>query len=72
MCVALAEKRYLTDVGVNSESPRVPLEITEGLIQSDGISNTNLPAVNFGVGCFGRRNAAKSGSASLASLKSLR
>ena len=28
MCVTLNNKRYLTDVGVNSESPRVPLEMT--------------------------------------------
>ena len=42
MCVALNGKKYLTDVGVNSESPRVPLEMTEGLIQSDGISQYKL------------------------------
>ena len=42
MCVNIDNKRYLTDVGVNSESPRVPLELTEGLIQSDGISQYKL------------------------------
>lgn len=47
MCVALGEKRYLTDVGVNSESPRVPLEITEGLIQSDGISQYKFTRSEF-------------------------
>ncbi len=38
MCIQLEGKRYITDVGVNSESPRQPLELTENLIQSDGIS----------------------------------
>lgn len=47
MCVALGDKRYLTDVGVNSESPRVPLEITEGLIQSDGISQYKFTRSEF-------------------------
>ena len=47
MCVALGKKRYLTDVGVNSESPRVPLEITEGLIQSDGISQYKFTRSEF-------------------------
>lgn len=47
MCVALGEKRYLTDVGVNSESPRVPLEITEGLIQSDSISQYKFTRSEF-------------------------
>lgn len=47
MCVALGDKRYLTDVGVNSESLRVPLEITEGLIQSDGISQYKFTRSEF-------------------------
>lgn len=47
MFVALGEKRYLTDVGVNSESPRVPLEIVEGLIQSDGISQYKFTRSEF-------------------------
>lgn len=47
MCVALGDKCYLTDVGVNSESPRVPLEITEGLIQSDGISQYKFTSSEF-------------------------
>lgn len=37
MCIELEDKRYLTDVGVNSESPRCPLEMAEGKVQSDGI-----------------------------------
>ena len=47
MCVTLGDKRYLTDVGVNSESPRVPLEIVEGLIQSDGISQYKFTRSEF-------------------------
>ncbi|CDD09419.1 n-acetyltransferase [Phascolarctobacterium succinatutens CAG:287] len=47
MCVALGDKRYLTDVGVNSESPRVPLEIVDGLIQSDGISQYKFTRSEF-------------------------
>lgn len=47
MCVVLGDKRYLTDVGVNSESPRVPLEIVEGLIQSDGISQYKFTRSEF-------------------------
>ena len=38
MCVALDGRSYLTDVGVNSESPRCPLELTVEKVQSDGIS----------------------------------
>ena len=37
MCIELEDKRYLTDVCVNSESPRCPLEMAEGKVQSDGI-----------------------------------
>lgn len=47
MCVTLGDKRYLTDVGVNSESPRVPLEIVDGLIQSDGISQYKFTRSEF-------------------------
>lgn len=38
MCVNISGVRYITDVGVNSESPRIPLELVENKIQSDGIS----------------------------------
>ncbi len=38
MCVTIDGKRYMTDVGVNSESPRIPLRLEENLLQSDGIS----------------------------------
>lgn len=47
MCVALNGKRYITDVGVNSESSRVPLELTENLIQSDGISQYKFTRDEF-------------------------
>lgn len=47
MCVALNGKRYITDVGVNSESPRVPLELTENLIQNDGISQYKFTRDEF-------------------------
>lgn len=38
MTVTIDGQRYLTDVGVNSESPRTPLLLREGIVQSDGIS----------------------------------
>lgn len=38
LVVELAGKRYVCDVGVRSESPRCPLELTEALVQTDGIS----------------------------------
>lgn len=38
LVVSLSGKRYVCDVGVRSESSRIPLELTEGLEQSDGIS----------------------------------
>lgn len=47
MCVTLEGKRYMTDVGVNSESPRVPLELAEGLVQSDGISQYKFSRDDF-------------------------
>lgn len=38
LVVDLEGKRYACDIGVRSESPRCPLELTEGLVQTDGIS----------------------------------
>lgn len=38
MTVTIDGQRYLTDVGVNSESPRCPLLLQEGNIYSDGVS----------------------------------
>lgn len=37
LVVDLEGKRYVCDVGVRSESSRCPLELTEGLVQTDGI-----------------------------------
>ena len=37
LVVELNGRRYLTDVGVRSESPRCPLELTEGKLQTDGV-----------------------------------
>ena len=47
LCISLGDKRYIADVGVNSESPRVPLELTEGLIQSDSISQYKFTKNDF-------------------------
>ena len=47
MCVTIDNKRYLTDVGVNSESPRIPLELTENKIQSDSISQYKFTKDEF-------------------------
>lgn len=38
LVVTLEGKRYVCDVGVRSESSRIPLKLTDGLIQEDGIS----------------------------------
>lgn len=38
LVVTLKGRRYVVDVGVRSESPRIPLELTEGKLQFDGIS----------------------------------
>ena len=47
MTVAIDGRRYLTDVGVNSECSRKPLLLSEGLIQSDGISEYRLEIDDF-------------------------
>lgn len=38
LVVNLNGRRYVCDVGVRSESPRIPLKLVEGLVQSDSIS----------------------------------
>lgn len=38
LVVDLDSRQYVCDVGVRSESPRIPLEFSEGKIQSDAIS----------------------------------
>ena len=47
LCVTLGDQRYLTDVGVNSESPRIPLLMEENLEQSDGISQYKFQKEEF-------------------------
>lgn len=47
MTVTLGGRRYLTDVGVNSECSRKPLLLCEGLIQSDSISEYRLEKDSF-------------------------
>ena len=42
MTVSLDGQRYLTDVGVNGESPRMPLLLEEGNVQSDGVAEYRL------------------------------
>ena len=37
LIVTLDSKRYLCDVGMRAETSRVPLELTEGLVQTDGV-----------------------------------
>lgn len=47
MGVKLDGKYYFTDVGVNSESPRIPLEMTENIIQHDNISQYKFTRDEF-------------------------
>ena len=47
MCVTIDGKRYITDVGVNSESPRIPLLLEEQRVQSDGISQYKFTRDEF-------------------------
>ena len=47
MCVTIDGKRYITDVGVNSESPRIPLLLEEQRVQSDGISQYKFTRDDF-------------------------
>ena len=65
MCIELEDKRYLTDVGVNSESPRCPLEMTVS-------ANINSAAIRSLAGCCGRRNGVNHGKGCLALQKNSR
>ena len=47
LCVTIDGARYLTDVGVNSESPRKPLLLLDGLEQNDGIRQYKLLKEEF-------------------------
>jgi len=37
LIVTLRQKKYLCDVGMRAETSRVPLELTDGLVQTDGV-----------------------------------
>ena len=37
LVVRIGEERYVTDVGIRSESPRIPVKLACGRLQSDGI-----------------------------------
>ena len=47
LVVSLNGKRYVCDVGVRSESPRVPLELVENRVQSDSISEYRYEKDSF-------------------------
>lgn len=47
LVVDLDGRRYLTDVGVRSESPRKPLELVFDAIQSDGVCNYQFRKDDF-------------------------
>lgn len=47
MCVTIDNQRYITDVGVNSESPRIPLLLDENIVQSDNISQYKFTRDEF-------------------------
>lgn len=47
LVVDLDNKRYLCDVGVRNESPRQPLELAEGVVQSDGVSSYRFDKDSF-------------------------
>ncbi len=47
MCVKLGTKRYFTDVGVNSERPRVPLLLEEDFVQRDGCCDYRFTRDSF-------------------------
>lgn len=55
MCVTIDNQRYITDVGVNSESPRIPLLLAENIVQSDNISQYKFTRDEFSAGFYGRR-----------------
>lgn len=69
MCIELEDKRYLTDVGVNSESPRCPLEWRRAKCRVTVSANINSAAIRSLAGCCGRRNGVNPGKGCLASRK---
>ena len=47
LVATLGEKRYVCDVGMRSETSRFPLELCEGLIQSDGVGEYRFRKDDF-------------------------
>lgn len=47
MCVNIDGERYMTDVGINCESPRIPLKLKINQIQSDGICEYKFTKDDF-------------------------
>lgn len=47
LIVTLGKKRYLCDVGMRSETSRFPLELTEGLVQTDGVGEYKFRKDDF-------------------------
>ena len=47
LVVTLGGKRYLCDVGMRAETSRVPLELTVGLVQTDGVGEYRFEKDDF-------------------------
>ena len=47
LIITLGDKRYVCDVGMRSETSRFPLELTEELIQSDGVGEYKFRKDDF-------------------------
>lgn len=47
LIVTLDGKRYLCDVGMRAETSRVPLELTDGLVQTDGVGLYRFESDDF-------------------------
>ncbi|MBQ8759679.1 MAG: arylamine N-acetyltransferase [Clostridia bacterium] len=47
LIVTLSDKRYLCDVGMRAETSRIPLELTPGLVQTDGVGEYRFEKDDF-------------------------
>ena len=47
LIVTLGDKRYLCDVGMRAETSRVPLELTLGIVQTDGVGEYRFEKDDF-------------------------
>ena len=47
LVVQIGNRRYLTDVGIRSESPRMPIELVYGTLQSDGVCEYRFQRDDF-------------------------